>query len=365
MKGIGFSLAVLALLSSVSCAHKQAEQNNHALNILVGTYTDNNESQGVYLYQFDTETAESLLLDTARSGNPSFIITSEDGRFAYAVNEYMDSRQGVSSFILGDGSVDLLNYVQDGCAGPCNILLAGGNVFTADYGGGTLSVFPVLEDGSLDGMSFQFVPEKTEGVKSHIHCTALSPDGKYIFMTDLGADAIYRATVVDGSAPRDFVTAYRFDALEHPGPRHLVFSQDGRFAYLLGEPGDCLTVFGYEEGNLSHISTQKAYEADGRGSADVHISPDGRYVYTSHRLKGDGIAIFSRNADDGTVENAGFCPTGKHPRNFAITPDGKWLLCACRDDNRIEIYSVDGETGQLTATGKTIDVPAPVCICIY
>lgn len=364
MRKSAYYFLTILVLMAISCSTKQPNQTN-TLNILVGTYTDNNESQGVYLYEFDTETAGSKLLDTAAAGNPSFIIASEDRNFAYAVSEYMDDRQGVYSFTLGDGSVDLLNYVQDGCAGPCNIVIAGGNALTADYGGGTLSAFPVLEDGSVGKMSFQFVPEKDGDTKSHIHCTAVSPDGKYIFVTDLGADAIYRATVVEGSAPVDFVTAYKFDAAVHPGPRHLTFSQDGRFAYLLGEPGDCLSVFKYQDGTLQHISTQKAYDADGRGSADIHISPDGRFVYTSHRLKGDGIAVFSRNADDGSVENVGFCPTGKHPRNFAITPDGRWLLCACRDDNRIEVYSIDKETGMLSAVGKTIDVPAPVCICIY
>ncbi len=87
-----------------------------------------------------------------------------------------------------------------------------------------------------------------------------------------------------------------------------------------------------------------------------------RSLYTSHRLKDDGIAVFSVDPESGKVRKAGFQPTGKHPRNFALTPDGNWLLCACRDDNRIEIYAVDKTSGALSPTGQTIEVGAPVCV---
>ena len=120
----------------------------------------------------------------------------------------------------------------------------------------------------------------------------------------------------------------------------------------------------YDGGELTPIQTLTAYKGKGHGSADIHISPDGRFLYTSHRLKEDGIAIFSIDEATGKVKKAGYQPTGRHPRNFAITPDGNWLLCACRDDNRIEIYSIDKKTGALTSSGKAIEVGAPVCVQI-
>lgn len=372
MKTILKNIIGIALLSilAVGCSKPQ----NTTLKMLVGTYTEGNDSKGVYLYSLDTEKLEWELLDTAFVGNPSFVIPSDDRHFAYAVSEYSDGRQGVYSFTLTEHSIEVLNFRSGTGADPCNIVAAGGNIITSDYSGGTISVFPVCDDGSIDTIACRFVPG--QDVISHIHCSAVSPDGKYVFTTDLGADNIYRATLpadacdATSSAdvcglPYDFCTAYSFDREMHPGPRHLTFSNDGRFAYLISELGDYISTFEYSNGQLKHLSTEKAYDGDGCGSADIHVSPDDRFVYTSHRLKEDGIAVFRRDPVSGLLARAGYCPTGVHPRNFAITPDGSLLLCACRDDNRIEIYSIDSETGALTYTGKSIELPAPVCIQLF
>ena len=356
-----FLAGITALVLS-ACATPETEK----LHILVGTYTEGTESQGVYLYNFDPSTLACELLDTAKAGNPSFIITSPDRTHAYAVNEFNDGRSGVSSFHLSDDSINPQNRRLGAGADPCNILLANGNIFTADYTGGTMSVFPIKESGSIAFKTDGFVPKFEDDVTSHIHCTALSPDGKYIFITNLGADAIHRATLSDkGRVPTGYVTAFRFTDGSHPGPRHMTFSPDGRFAYLISELGDCLSTFSYDDGELKHISTELAYDGEGHGSADIHITPDGRFLYTSHRLKEDGIAIFRLDPESGLPERTGYCRTGIHPRNFAITPDGKFLFCACRDSDRIEIYGINPDDGSLSFTGKTIELPAPVCIQIY
>lgn len=349
----------LALLASCNAAPEKTEYK-----MLVGTYTEGTGSEGVYLYDFNASTLECTLLDTAAAGNPSFIVPSADRTHAYSVSEYGDGRQGVCSFSMDPGSIEALGFRPGTGADPCNIIISGSSILTADYSGGSLSVFPLEEDGGIGELIFKFLPDEADSCVSHIHCAVESPDGKYVFVTDLGRDAVYRATI-GGDVPSDFVKAYGFDREMHPGPRHMEFSRDGRFAYLLGETGDCVTTFRYKNGSLIHISTEKVYDADGKGSADIHISPDGRFVYTSQRLVGDGIAVFRRNRISGRLTRASYCPTGIHPRNFTITPDGRLLLCACRDDNRIEIYSIDGKTGELTATGKTVELPAPVCIKLF
>lgn len=357
----------LLLTAVLATGCRSTEAQPEELRMLVGTYTEGNASQGVYLYAYDPQTAICALLDTVAACNPSFVIPSDDRSHAYAVSEYGDGRQGVYAFRLRDNRIDFLNFSQGAGEDPCNIVMADGNLLTSDYSGGTLSVFPVLGDGSVDSMSFQYTPEKRDGdAVPHIHCTAVSPDGKYIFTTDLGSDRIYRAELKGkGLPPWDFSVAYSFDRDMHPGPRHLTFSPDGRFAYLISEPGDYISVFAYKDGELKHISTEKAYDGDGKGSADIHVSPDGRFVYASHRLKEDGISVFSRDRRSGKLERVGYTPTGRHPRNFAISPDGRFLLCACRDSDRIEIYSIDSGTGLLSFTGRTVELPAPVCISIY
>lgn len=361
---IGTILTVICAAAALTSCKKVPE--NHTLHLLVGTYTNSGKSCGVYLFDFDPADCTVALADTAHAVNPSFIVPSEDHFFAYAVSETTDGSQGVYSFKLRDLLIDSLNF-RPGCGGaPCNIVIADGSVITSDYIGGTLSVFPILSNGELDSKSFQFTPElRSEQTVPHIHCTTVSPDGQYVFVTDLGSNRIYRASLKGQKLPPwDFKVAYSFDESQNPGPRHLIFSDDGRFAYLISEKSDCVSVFKYSDGELEHLSTQPAYDSEGHGSADIHISPDGNFLYTSHRLVGDGISVFKRNSRTGELTKVGFCPTGKHPRNFAITPDGSLLLCACRDDDRIEIYRIEPGTGLLRNSGRSIEVPSPVCIQI-
>lgn len=333
------------------------------LRILVGTYTDSTDSQGVYLYAFDQDDASFALLDTAAAGNPSMVIPGGNG-MAYSVGEYEDGRQCAYCYRLTEDSIDCLyGLPTDGeCSGssPCNIAVAGGCAVTANYGGGSLSAFPLgNEDGLLHPMSAQFAPEKSD--TSRMHCAVVSPDGNFLFATDLGHDAIYRFRIAAGAPLSEPETAYQFDREWHPGPRHLVFSADGRFAYLIHEKQDQFSVFAYQDGQLTHRNTQLAYDGAGHGSADIHIHPNGQYLYTSHRLRQDGISIWRIDPADGSVTRIGYQPTGIHPRNFAITPNGRFLLCACRDSHRIEIYRI-AEDGLLEPTGKQIELPAPVSI---
>lgn len=365
MKRIPEILALLTVLCIISagCTRKEAP-----LKMLIGTYTDGNASQGVYLFEFNQNDAAFSLLDTARAGNPSFIIPSADRRYAWSVGEYDDGSQCAYSYRLDGSTIDVMNSrSSDGDASgaaPCNVIAVEGHLVTSNYSGGTLSSFPIGEDGTLEPLEMQYIPENGSSEhRAHLHCAFLSPDGRYLFANDLGHDAIYRFEIKDGGCPlSNGSVAYEFDSQSHPGPRHAVFSADGRFVYLIHELGDLLTVLSYDDGRLSHVCTVPAYTGEGHGSADIHLSPDGRFLYTSHRLKDDGISIFAVNREDGTVTNTGYCRTGRHPRNFAITPDGRYLLCACRDDNRIEIYSIDAEDGSLIFSGKSIEIPAPVCI---
>ena len=351
---------LIAALLPAACGIAGAQN----LRLLVGTYTEGSGSEGLYLYSYDVRNAATTLLDSAPSGNPSFVILNEDATRAYSVNEFSDGREGVSSFVIEGNTIRPESEAPIAGAAvkggdPCNILMTGDALLTSNYTGGSVSVFSLDGSGRIGEMTQYF-----DSPASHMHCAVTSPDGEYIFVTDLGGDRIlrFRRTAYPWSPLGESVVAWQGNASLRYGPRHLVFSKDGRFAYLLCELSDRLLCFSYSGGDLTPVQDIVAYRGKGGGSADIHLSPDGRFLYTSHRLKKDGISVFSIDSASGQVKYAAFQKTGKHPRNFAVSPDGRFLLCACRDEGRIEIYGIDKGSGRLSPTGRSIKVPAPVCV---
>ena len=157
-------------------------------------------------------------------------------------------------------------------------------------------------------------------------------------------------------------TPEAFKVAPGSGPRHLIFNSDGKFAYLINEIGGTVIAFRYADGMLDEIQTVAADTVNAQGSGDIHLSPDGKYLYASNRLKADGVAIFKVDETNGTLTKVGYQLTGIHPRNFIITPNGKYLLVACRDTNVIQIFERDQATGLLTDIKKDIKVDKPVCL---
>lgn len=368
---------VLSLVLSMFVFHIFAQDGKtNNLTMFVGTYTEGGNSKGIYTYHFNQENGTFELLSCATAANPSFLTLSPDGKHLYAVSEYNDGRQGAFSFDVNEDKVQLSNPVFQPTApkyalpragaDPCHIVTDGNYVITANYTGGDISVFPLDAEGKLkaETQHIAFVGKTPKRV-AHIHCIIPTPDKKYILATDLGNDRMYRFRYNKKARKNaEVLTAQRvaYEVSNGQGPRHLTFSKDGRFAYLIGELGGECVVLGYHKGKLKEVQRLMADEGGGRGSADIHISPDGRFLYTSHRLKKDGIAIFAINPEKGTLTKIGYQLTGIHPRNFAITPNGKYLLVACRDDNKIQVFRRDEATGKLTDTSFSISVDKPTCV---
>ncbi len=210
-------------------------------------------------------------------------------------------------------------------------------------------------------------PDSIRQERSHLHSIMYSPDGRFIFASDLGSDKLYRMAVLDtpfeGQPSIQQNSLKEFSVPAGTGPRHFDFHPDGgRYLYLLGELSGEVLVYDYNYGELELKQTIVSDTTGARGSADIHVSPDGRFLYSSNRLNADGIAIFSINEDDRTLTKVGYQLTAKHPRNFVITPNGKFLLVAGRDENRIQVFKIDIETGMLTDTNQDIEVSKPVCL---
>jgi 6-phosphogluconolactonase len=343
--------------------------------LLVGTYTSDEGSKGIYVYRFNTETGESEEVSVTEVANPSYLTLSPNEKFVYSVgeNDEGDGAAYAFSFNKKTGRLVPINSQSTQSAGPCYITIdkKGKNVHTANYGGGSISSFQVKSDGGLSELVslIRFKgsgPDTVRQKSPHVHCVRYSPDGKYLFATDLGTDKIYRMeameAVFEGQPAISESTLIAFVTPPGTGPRHFDFHPGEEYVYLLGELSGEVIVYDYNDGYLKIKQTIASDTVGARGSADIHVSPDGRFLYTSNRLKADGIAIFSINPDDGKLKKVGYQLTARHPRNFAITPNGKFLLVASRDDNKIQVFAINSETGLLTDTSQDILLNKPVCL---
>lgn len=334
------------------------------LTMLVGTYTDSG-SEGIYSYSFDQSSGDCAPLAVTSISDPSFMAITPDGKTVYSVTErQMDASVSAFDFDAPSGTLTLKNTKPTFGKDPCHVTFLGNEVVATNYSSGSMTVFPVDGSGNLgDGKRLEFFgsgPVKGRQEGSHIHSSQVSPDGKYLFVIDLGGDLIYRYPVSGGK-----LTSYEptvFKAPSGSGPRHFDFSKDGRFMYVVTELGGTVVVYEYNGGDLRQIQEIEADPLHAGGSADIHFSPDGKFLYSSNRLKGDGLAIFRQDPDTGLLTYVGYQNTGIHPRNFAITPNGKFLLVACRDSDEVQVFSRDSETGLLKDTGRDIKIPHPVCV---
>ncbi|MGV8963624.1 MAG: lactonase family protein [Candidatus Saccharimonadaceae bacterium] len=343
--------------------------------MLVGTYTSNEGSKGIYVYKFDTDTGKSDSVSMVEVANPSFLAVSPDEKYVYSVGEGGENDSFAHSFAFNKeiGNLTLLNSQHTEGSSPAYITLdaKGHNVITANYGGGSISQFNVNSDGTLSALTnlFQFEGKGTDSIRQkqpHLHSVRYSPDGLYMFATDLGTDKIYRYksiySVFEGQPAFLENDTVVFMTPEGTGPRHFDFHPNGLYFYLLGEISGEIIVYDYNKGNLQQKQKIVADSVGAKGSADIHVSPNGRFLYASNRLQADGIVIFAIDSLEGTLTKIGYQLTARHPRNFAITPNGQFLLVASRDDNVIQVFSIDKKSGLLTNTQKDISIDKPVFI---
>jgi 6-phosphogluconolactonase len=340
--------------------------------LLVGTYTSG-KSDGIYVYHFNTKTGDFALVSHIKSSNPSYLTVSPNEKFVYAVNENIPGGISAYAFDKSNGQLQFLDSQSSKGANPCYVSedKTGKWVMVGNYSSGTIGVFPVLKNGALDSAhqviehsGYSVNTERQEG--PHVHSTVFSPDNHFLFVADLGIDKemIYGFDEKTGmlSTPE---AGYE-NTEPGSGPRHLIFHPNKKFAYLVQELSGNISVYRYENGELDLVQDMSAVPPDymgAMGSADIHISPDGNFLYASNRAESNTIGIFSIDKKTGMLGYVGHQSTlGKTPRNFNFDPTGNFLLVANQNSDEIVIFRVDKKTGLLTDTKKRIAVGKPVCV---
>ena len=350
-----------------------------SLLIFLGTYTPaGGDSHGIYSIRLDPATGALSEPNLAvEAASPTFLALNPNGRVLYALSE-AESVQGKP----GGGATA---YTIDPLAGklrPLNAQSTGGvacahlgldpaakTLVLASYGGGQVTSFPLAADGAIGPragtqmLTGPLGPNHARQDRPHPHSVTVSPDNRFAYVCDLGLDRIFRYRLDAGA----LVPAGTFATKPGAGPRHSKFSADGKYFYVINELDGTIATYACDPatGDLTVkqvVSTLPDGFSGGNTCAEIRLHPNGRFVYGSNRGH-DSLAVFARNAADGTLARIEIVPSGgAHPRNFALSPDGNWLVCANRDSNNLVVFRVDPATGRLTATGHTAKVPQAVCV---
>ncbi|MEC0231936.1 lactonase family protein [Paenibacillus alba] len=346
----------------------------------VGSYTDEQNQEGIRLYAFHPEQGELTLAASYHDlPNASFLALNEARTVLYAVSEtetYNGSFGGSAAAYAieaGTGQLTKINQQPTDGAAPCYISLDQTNrtVLVANYSSGNVAVYPIEAGGAL-GVHTQVVkhegdlgPQADRQEAPHAHSIVPAPNNRYVISADLGLD---RLIVSQLDAERSLLLPHGEAAMKPgAGPRHVIYSADSRYVYAINELDSTVTVldFDADAGTLTalqNISTLPDGFAGESTCADIHLSGDGRFLYASNRGH-DSIAVYAVDRLGGTLSVVGWQATlGQTPRNFALSPQGDYLLAANQNSNSITVFAIDAETGMLRETGQTAAVPLPVCI---
>jgi len=348
--------------------------------LYVGTYSVRG-SQGIYAYTFNRAKQTLTLLQAIPSlESPSFIAIHPTQKYLYSVNrgkaDIADQGGSVSAYGIdpATGRLSGLNNKSSYGDGPCYVEVdkTGKYVFISHYGEGNLTVLSLFKEGLLGSVSdakkytgSSVNPERQ--TSPHIHSTVISPDNKFVYVMDLGTDKIYiyefnsdEGTVRPAATPE-------ISVIPGGGPRHLTLHPSGNFAYLVEELTSTVGVFSVDKTSGSLTVLQDSVKslpenyAEKNTSADIHTDVSGKYLYMSNR-GADVLSIYTI-AEDGKITLIGHQSSGgKVPRNFLVDPKGQYLFAANQDSDTINIFKINAKTGKLTAVGKPVQVPSPVCL---
>ena len=370
------AIILFSMLNIISMVQGQ-DRKGKDYHLVIGSYTGKENSDGIHVYRFNSESGKvnSTPL-VAEIVNASYLAISKDKRNVYAVSESSGDKASINAFSFNpvSGALTFLNSVPSEGDHPCYVAVDDKKkfVFVGNYSGGNLLSIPLNADGSLrsdvqnikhEGSSIN----KERQERPHVHSVVLSVDNRYLLVQDLGTDKI-NSYKVDVTKPQALTPAEPpFTSVKRgSGPRHLTFHPTGKYAYVILEMEAAVTAFDYKNGVLKEKQTismlKPDFKGNSAGAADIHVSPDGKFLYASNRGDANEIVIYSidKNGKLTTVGHQSIL--GKTPRNFALDPAGNFLLSGNQGSNEVVIFKRDQKTGLLTPTGEKIVVDKPVCL---
>jgi 6-phosphogluconolactonase len=335
----------------------------------------------VYSAHFNSNTGELTTPKLeAETPNPTFLALSPDRKYLYAVNE-VDNYKGTHNGSLvsyrrdrNTGQLNEVNAVDSEGSGPCHLAVdqTGHAVITANYNSGSAASYHVDDNGRLSNpvSKFQYHGRSADEKRQegpHAHCVTISPDNRFVLISDLGLDKIHVYHLTPSTAELKPAQPPSWSAAPGSGPRHQVFHPNHRIVYSTNEMKSTVDVLSWDSatGTLKTLQTVSTLPPDFKqenSTAEIAVDSKGKFAYVSNRGL-DSIAVFAVDPQKYTLKLIANTPTGgKTPRHFTLDPTEKWLLAANQDGNNIVILRRDPSNGLLSSTGKSHQIDAAVCL---
>ena len=339
----------------------------------VGSYSYTGKAKGITVFDVDVEKGTFKERCEMEVNNSSYVIASSDGKTLYSIAD-----EGVVSFrILQNGALARLNSAPIRGMRGCHLCsdLEDKFIFVSGYHDGKTTILSLNKDGSVGGIvdgvydkGYGSVAERN--FRPHVTCTRRMPDNKYVLSVDNGVDQvkIYRFDGEKGTL--SLVDAIRCDL--ESGPRHFMFSKDGKFLYLMYEIKNVIDVYTYETGDrvpkIEKIQTISTTSTKNPGNLTaacaMRMSWDEKYVYCTNAGE-NTVSIYSRDEETGLLSMICCLPiSGEYPKDVAVFPDGKHIASINHDSGSISFFKVDYEKGLLVMSGRSIPVNEPNCCAI-
>lgn len=264
-----------------------------------------------------------------------------------------------------DGGLTFLNEVSTEGTGPSHVVVdrSGKWVLAANNGSGSVAVLPVHADGMLGAAT------DSEDTGVNAHQIVVDPANKFVFVPTLGGDCVLQYVFDADAGLLTANTPAKIDTVTDAGPRHMDFHPNGKFAYLINERNNTMTAYAFDAvvGTLSEVQTVNTLPsgfADTSYCADVHVHPNGKFLYGSNRGH-NSIVVFALNPSTGEMTLVEHVPTGGDwPRNFTIDPSGTLLFVANQYSGDIHAFAINQSDGKLTPLGEATMVSGPAFVGI-
>ncbi|GFI47088.1 6-phosphogluconolactonase [Lachnospiraceae bacterium] len=341
----------------------------------VSTYTSGNKSNyGIRIYDVDVESGRFTEKDQVEITNSSYVSISHNRKYLFSITDF-----GVESYrILPDGELEEISHASINGMRGCYLSTDYEDklLFVAGYHDAKVTVLRVDENGVIGEITDEIFHKGLGSIaernfRPHINCVKMTRDNRFLCAADLGMDHVVVYEVNHKNGRLRQVDIIRSE--QESAPRHLKFSQDGKFLYVVHELKNYIDVYTYSVDShqmpvfekIQNISTLNNYHAGGSAASALNFSEDFKYICSSNA--GDNsVVIFSIDHETGMLTKLLCLPiSGDYPKDAALFPDNRHLVSLNHETDSMTFFNVDMEAGTLVMNGKEMKVNQPNCIIFY